>query len=186
VRTAEWEVYTYSPNDIPITRTTRLTTTAVFPAAMLEPDVILRTTLPETLRKVRRMRNISQAELARRSGVSCSTICEIESGQAADIRVRTLCKLCGVLSVSLDYLAGIIADETYASEAPNSADRPTVRESRTCPHCGKLLRRGEPHPPGECIIAADRRGGSTREHREFLAPVFGLSVAAIAFICDEH
>lgn len=181
-------MYTDQPNATPtgrISTTVRLTTVPVPLIVIPDADAMLKTTLPETLRKVRKMRGMSQAELARRSGVACSTICEIESGQAQDVMLRTLAKICGVLSVSFDYVTGFIPDDTDASVFPEASAPPTVRESRTCEHCGKALRRGEPHPPGECIIAADRKGGSTKEHREFLAPVFGLSVTAIAFICDE-
>lgn len=149
------------------------------------PDTVLKTTLPETLRKLRGLRGISQATLSRRSGVAASTIAAIETGLARDVMLSTLNKLCGVLAVTPDYLLGVYANETYAARAPD-ATAPDVRDARTCRHCERALRRGEPHPPGECLMLADRRGGSTPEHRAYLAAAFGFGVQAIDAICADE
>jgi len=144
---------------------------------------MLKTTLPLTLAKIRGLRGWSQAELSRRSGVACSTIAALESGHAKDVMLSTLKKLGGALAVTLDYVTGVVADETFADAAPEASG---TRTARTCKHCETALRRGEPHPPGECIMLADRRGGSTVEHRAYLAAVFGFGVAAIDAICADE
>ena len=153
------------------------------------PELILRTTLPETLRKLRNLRGMSQAELSRRSGVARSTIAGIETGQSKDIMLRTLAQLCGALAVTFDYATGISANGNngkFASEAPDATRQMSVREARTCQHCGRRIRPGELHLPGECIMIADRKGGSTPAHRAFLAAATGFGVASIEAICADE
>jgi transcriptional regulator with XRE-family HTH domain len=141
------------------------------------PGAQLRTTLPQTLAKVRGLRGMSMRRLALESGVAKSTICDLESGQATDVMMTTLCKLCGVLRVTPDYLLNIYPDETLASASP-VVEPPTVRESRTCAYCSKRLRAGEPHMPGECMMHAADHNPSA----EYLAAKYGFCVAAIAAI----
>lgn len=54
------------------------------------------------LRELRTARQISQAELSERSGVSLSVICHLEEGVQFDTRLSTICKLSKVLRVPLD------------------------------------------------------------------------------------
>jgi transcriptional regulator with XRE-family HTH domain len=150
-------------------------------------DSMLKTALPQTLCRLRGQRSMSQRKLARLSGVATSTIAAIETGQAKDVMLSTLLKLCGVLLVTCDYLLGIYADETFASETPAVESRTARESSHNCEHCGQRLRPGEPHMLGECIMIADERGGSTVEHRKYLAARFGFGVASIDAICaDEY
>lgn len=53
-------------------------------------------TFADALRSYRLAAGLSQAELARRSGVSCASVCESETGQSRP-RSRTLAKLVAVL-----------------------------------------------------------------------------------------
>jgi putative transcriptional regulator len=49
------------------------------------------------IKKFRGEKNISIAELARRSGVTRSYICELENGTYANPGLKTICKLCKAL-----------------------------------------------------------------------------------------
>ena len=53
---------------------------------------------------VRTERGISQAELARRAGVSNTTLNEIETRQFRDVRLSTLSSIAEALSVPVSYL----------------------------------------------------------------------------------
>ncbi|HKZ10381.1 MAG TPA: helix-turn-helix transcriptional regulator [Rhodanobacteraceae bacterium] len=56
----------------------------------------------KTLRAIRAIRGITQAELAERAGVSPTAIAEFETGKR-DMRTRTVGKLFGVLGVEVAY-----------------------------------------------------------------------------------
>lgn len=56
------------------------------------------------LRKIRRMRDLTMQELAKRSGVSYATIANIEAGRTWNINAATAIALCDVLHCSLDDL----------------------------------------------------------------------------------
>mgnify|MGYP003292697856 CR=1 FL=1 len=53
------------------------------------------------LRAVRRQKDITQNELAKKSGVSRATISYLESGVATDATVSTLTKLASALGISV-------------------------------------------------------------------------------------
>lgn len=55
-----------------------------------------------TLRAIRAIRNISQAELAANAGVSQTAVAEYETGKR-DLRADTIRKLCEALGVTVTY-----------------------------------------------------------------------------------
>lgn len=56
------------------------------------------------LRRIRRMRDLTMQELAKRSGVSYATIANIEAGRTVNINAETAIALCDVLHCTLDEL----------------------------------------------------------------------------------
>lgn len=59
------------------------------------------------IRKIRKLRNITQQELAESIGVSKSTISKYESGNITNIKIDTLNKIADVLGVSIAYLLDV-------------------------------------------------------------------------------
>lgn len=53
------------------------------------------------LKTIRKARNMSQAELAEKSGVSRATIANIERGKQVELLVGTVSKLANALDVSI-------------------------------------------------------------------------------------
>ena len=62
--------------------------------------------LGERIRETRLRYGMSQAELARRIGVSTTTMNQIESGDTPDPRASRIRAIADVLGVSADYLLG--------------------------------------------------------------------------------
>lgn len=56
----------------------------------------------KTLRAIRAIRGITQADLAERAGISPTAIAEFETGKR-DIRASTIAKLCEALDVEVTY-----------------------------------------------------------------------------------
>ena len=56
----------------------------------------------KTLRAIRSLRGITQADLAIKAGISPTAIAEFETGKR-DIRASTIAKLCEALSVEVTY-----------------------------------------------------------------------------------
>ena len=75
-------------------------------------------TLGERLRTARRLRRLSQSQLARQIGTAANQVSMIENGQSGT-SLRTLLAAASALNVSLDYLAGLadtptsVRDLTY-------------------------------------------------------------------------
>lgn len=63
-------------------------------------------TLGDRIRKARIQYGMSQAELARRIGVSKNTMNLIESGKTPDPAVSRIRAIADILGISMDYLAG--------------------------------------------------------------------------------
>jgi DNA-binding Xre family transcriptional regulator len=80
-------------------------------------SLILRTVFPQRLVRLRRERWMSQARLARASGLACSTIAAIEVGQTKNMMISTLLALCDALGVTPDYMLGVASDHVLADEA---------------------------------------------------------------------
>jgi transcriptional regulator with XRE-family HTH domain len=63
--------------------------------------------LGERVRAVRQARGLSQAELARRVGVSKNAMNQIEQGTAPNPRANVIRRLAEVLDIQADYLLGV-------------------------------------------------------------------------------
>ncbi len=60
--------------------------------------------LADNLKKLRKLRNLSQEELARKAGITYSTLIKLESGANKNPTVKTLQQLTRALEVTLDEL----------------------------------------------------------------------------------
>ena len=60
--------------------------------------------LSQNIKKLRKQHKLSQEELAKRAGVTYSTLIKIESGTNKNPTIRTLKKIADALKVSLDEL----------------------------------------------------------------------------------
>jgi len=63
-------------------------------------------TLAERIRFAMEMRGMTQADLARATGMNTSNIAYIVTGQTKDPRFDSVVKIARALDVSLEYLAG--------------------------------------------------------------------------------
>ena len=80
---------------------------------------------------------MSQVELARRIGVSKTTMNAIEQGQTLDPRVSRLIAIAEVLHLSLDALVGRAASVLRPRRRGMSADdAPETADAAYCPECG--------------------------------------------------
>jgi transcriptional regulator with XRE-family HTH domain len=64
-------------------------------------------TLSERILKVMDAKEITQADLARMTGMTTSNVAYIVTGQTKDPRLHSLILIANALDVSLDYLAGL-------------------------------------------------------------------------------
>ena len=83
--------------------------------------------LPRRIIATRVAQGISQAELARRSRVSASTLCSLESGFAKDLKVLTLIRIAKALGVS----AGNLLDGDDEALLDHLAERSRANARRT-------------------------------------------------------
>jgi transcriptional regulator with XRE-family HTH domain len=60
--------------------------------------------LAENLKKLRKQRKLSQEELAKKSGVTYSTLIKLESGVNKNPTIRTIQQIAAALEVTLDEL----------------------------------------------------------------------------------
>ncbi len=66
----------------------------------------------KTLRAIRSLRGVSQADLAIKAGISPTAIAEFETGKR-DIRSSTVAKICEALGVTVTYTVdGVTISET--------------------------------------------------------------------------
>ena len=63
-------------------------------------------TLAERIKKAMEVREMSQAELARKTGMSTAIISQIVSGRTQDPHFSRVVRIAQALDVSLNYLAG--------------------------------------------------------------------------------
>jgi transcriptional regulator with XRE-family HTH domain len=68
--------------------------------------------LGDRLRRRRKARELSQAELATLLGLPQSWISELETGKRPHLDANTLARFCTALDVSADYLLGMTEDPT--------------------------------------------------------------------------
>lgn len=58
--------------------------------------------LAENIKKLRKQHKLSQEELAKKAGITYSTLIKIESGANSNPTVNTLKKICKVLNKKID------------------------------------------------------------------------------------
>jgi transcriptional regulator with XRE-family HTH domain len=71
---------------------------------------VRRETMAMRLKRLREAAGLTQQELANRAGLSISAVTQTEGGQKKDPKLSTLVALARVLGVSLDEVAGGIAE----------------------------------------------------------------------------
>jgi transcriptional regulator with XRE-family HTH domain len=143
--------------------------------------------LPRRIVQYRELRGVSKAALARAAGVSVSTLKSIESGQAKDMKLSTLEKMCHALGVSADALCGfndVLLVRNPERHGLIARDDPTlINPARACQHCGTHIRARAVHLPGSCMMVMFDRHTSPQR----IGDVFGLSEQAIlAVLREEH
>lgn len=156
---------------------------------------MLKQTLPRRLIRLRELYGLSQNALARSAGIAVSTLNEIESGLAPDVRLSTILKLCRVLKVSPDYLLGFDRDEEHVRRLTETRHRldsyapsPLVLADqaagiqRKCMVCDHLLIQHEPHTQGECILMMHEKGRSL----DYIAVFYGFTVSSIDKILNDE
>jgi len=62
--------------------------------------------LAKSIKELRKKHKISQEELAKKAGITYSTLIKIESGANDNPTIKTIRKIADALDVSLDELAG--------------------------------------------------------------------------------
>lgn len=88
------------------------TPVSVVASGILSPASVVDTAvLPQRLRSARRVRQLTQPEVAKRSGLSQSQISRLESGQTSDPAFSTVAAVARALGVSLDAIAAPDGDE---------------------------------------------------------------------------
>jgi transcriptional regulator with XRE-family HTH domain len=130
---------------------------------------LVKSQLPWRITRLREQHGLTQAGLAKRTGLAPATLSKLERGVFNGLYFDTIVKLAATFEVSLDYMAGI--DHAQVVRAMTVV-------GRACPECG----RGEAHPFGECMIEMQERGRSV----EFIAARFGVTVQSARFTIQEE
>jgi len=60
--------------------------------------------LAQNIKKLRRIFNLSQEELAKKAGITYSTLIKIESGANSNPTIKTVKKIAGALDIKIDDL----------------------------------------------------------------------------------
>jgi transcriptional regulator with XRE-family HTH domain len=92
------------------------------------------------LKSKREAFNMSIADVAREADISPSMLSRIESGEREDLRLSTAARLCEVLQLSLDELAGVKAD-TNALKAEIQYLKETIKQIEEMFRAGERLSR---------------------------------------------
>ena len=71
-----------------------------------EAEMVMPDTLGERIQNALDVRGMTQADLARKTGMSTGLIAQIVSGRTKDPHFMNVVKISRALDVSLDYLAG--------------------------------------------------------------------------------
>ena len=106
-----------------------------------QPGTDLMKLLAIRMRRARKKRKVSQAQLARQIGISPAQVSMIETGQSGP-SIRTMVAIASTLNVSLDYLNGLVNVSDSARDmeyllrrghAEHNLDRETESKLRTPP-----------------------------------------------------
>lgn len=130
---------------------------------------LVKSQLPWRITSLRQRHRLLKGELARKTGLSPSTIGELESGSFNGLRFQTIVTLAGFFEVGLDYMVGI--DHAQVVRAAAIVGRP-------CPECGVL----ESHSVPQCALALYELGKS----HAFIAARFGMTLPTVAFMIREE
>jgi DNA-binding Xre family transcriptional regulator len=140
--------------------------------------------LPRRIVKYRELRGVSQAALAKAAHISRSTLNAIEGGQASDMKVSTLERLCHALGVSGDALLGYNSVKLVRKpklHGLTNRDKPG-RRAYACQTCGQKIAARAAHLPGACMMELSDKGATD----ERIGAVFGLSTPAITLVLREE
>lgn len=136
-------------------------------------------TAAERFRILRKRRGMTERDVAQLTGLSLSTICEIEGGLVRNPGVRTVMSVAEIVGVTLDVSFGY--DDNHGEllrEMPVSAGlRPRCRD------CGTLQLDGRHHRRAECVLACSEAG---RMSHEEIAEHLGYTPASVAVIISEE
>lgn len=84
------------------------------------------------LRRTRRLKGMSQQELADKIGVSKATICRYERGKVENIKKGVLVKIAAELGVSYAYLLDIDLPAYYIEDSEESINRILSNQIHMC------------------------------------------------------
>jgi len=154
---------------------------------MANPDIVGR-----HVRQLRLARKLTQMDLAELSGITQSTLSEIERGtrQGGGLTLRAARRLAFALGVSLDALAGTPADDEDEEHTKPTGERPRPEPAMKAPAtvppfdatrymlgplcpsghdfdgAGHSLRlRGRTGAPGACVTCTEARHRATSQRR---------------------
>lgn len=75
------------------------------------------------IRRTRKLKGLTQQELADRVGISKSTICKYEKGKIETIKKSTLCKIAAELGCSYSYLVDVDLPALYVESNEEKIER---------------------------------------------------------------
>jgi DNA-binding XRE family transcriptional regulator len=140
----------------------------------------LKIILPERMWILRKRRGLSQVEIANITGLSVSTISQIEGGQNPNPLLGSVDDIGRALCTTPDGLLG------YNLLGFNGIQEPAITDGITprCGQCGTLLLPGRTHIAGggECILACHESGNTC----ETIAVRFGHTPDSVCFIIREE
>jgi DNA-binding XRE family transcriptional regulator len=125
---------------------------------------MMKTTLPRRIIRYRELHGLTQQRLAKLARISPSTLNELESGLANDVKLSTIGRIC----LSLEITPGILlADNLIAGD---------------CPVCGGRFPSWHFHTVGECIMSMHDASRPTA----WIASRAGLSPSSIEQILKDE
>jgi len=130
------------------------------------------------------LRKVSATALAKAAEISRSTLNIILSGQARDMKVTTLERICHALGVSGDALLGYNSVGLVRSPHLHGLDLggSAFSIARVCATCETQLAARELHLPGDCMMELARKGAKAKR----IGQVFGLSTRVIGLVLREE
>jgi transcriptional regulator with XRE-family HTH domain len=136
--------------------------------------------LPDNLARIRKVRNLSQEQLAAASGVAVDTIARIERAERKTTRPLTVSKLAAALSVSADTLLGIPTAESSASRADVAGLRSAITGTQEIPGLADFTEDDEVLPVATLAATAHQawRAYVDGRHAELLTALPSLLVDA--------
>lgn len=128
--------------------------------------MLMKSSIPRMLVRLRGLKGFSQSALAKRAGISKSSLNQIESGLALDLKVSTLIRLCEALHATPDQILGW-----------NLASR-----EDECKKCGKRIIAGDEHSVPECMLEMWERFWPVAR----IASIHGFTVSSVDRILTDQ